>query len=271
LDVDRDYPRFGNWWVPYVETYLDGSDNVGIVKEWLYPPGKLLPEDGPSIQAWRVYRESATPLLSYEEKLKTGKVKVRKINMNLCNLLLVKEALSDYHKLVGETLSPLLKLMPDGQEDSHNAPSIFVFTVKDGIPTGSFIPRADMAPKATVFALLTESEYKRTLNRDYRHDSNAFTASQERWDWKTPLKGAFRPIDSIEATYNRLEELLSIQKMYDLMNPVDILKKTLSTTGPPRVGYPILVDRMLRQLRNTELRKHLFLLQEKIVPSLRVF
>jgi hypothetical protein len=271
IDIDSTYPQFESWWHPYVETFLDGSDNKEVVQEWFLPPGEPLPEDSPGVKLWQIYKESVKPLLSYEEKLKDGKVKVRNINMNLCNLLLVKEALSDYHKLIGETLSPLLKLMPDGQEDKHNAPSIFVFTVKDGIPTGSFIPRADMAPKQTVFALLTESEYKRTLNKDYRHDSNAFTASQERWDWKSPLKGAFRPISSIEATYNRLEELLSIQKMYDLMNPVDILKKTVSATGPPRVGYPVLVDRMLRQLRNTELRKHLFLLQEKIVPSLRVF
>jgi hypothetical protein len=269
------YPRYQDWWLGYCESYLDFPlrfDFSQLFADWTRPVGEALDPHGPSIQLWQTYKESALPLLSYDFTNIKGEKKKKKINLNFLNLPLVAAALSDYRELVSETLSPLLKALPEGASESHiAAPMIYVFTARNGQVTGSFIPRADRPSVNKVFALLTEAEYRKTLTKDYRHDGSQTTISSEVWNWSAPLRGAFVPPDSIDNTFRRLEDLLSIQKLYDMMEPVTILKKTLSEKPNPRVGFPVIINKMLSTLKNVELRKHLFLLQEKIVPSLRAF
>jgi hypothetical protein len=261
--------------VGYCEGYLDfplNFDFSQLFAEWTRSPEERLDPHGPSVALWQTYKESAIPLLSYDYTNAKGAVKKRDINLNFLNLPLVAAALSDYRELVGETLSPLLKALPEGASESHvAAPMIYVFTARNGQVTGSFIPRADRPSVNKVFALLTEAEYRKTLTKDYRHDGSQTHISTEVWNWTSPLRGAFTHPESIDNTFKRLEDLLSIQKLYDMMEPTTILKKTLSEKPNPRVGFPVIINKMLSTLKNVELRKHLFLLQEKIVPSLRVF
>jgi hypothetical protein len=257
--------RYTDWWIPFTDHYLSIDSSVppefvnsvdlkDIVSDWL--SGTRTRGKGEML-AWETYKESAVPLLSVEYKTSDGKTRKKNINLNFTNFPLVKQALEDYHLLVKETLSPLLKMAPPRKSREHDyVPSIFVFRVKNGVPQGSWIPRADAIPRGLVFALLTEGQYK----------GKAFDQS---WDWKEPLHPAVRAPNSLPDTFQRLEEMLSIQKLYDLMTPTDMLKKII-LPSPPTGGYSHFLTKMLSNAGSIGLKRHLFLIKEKIVPSLLV-
>jgi hypothetical protein len=257
--------RYTDWWIPFTDHYLSIDSSIPeefknsidleqINRDWLTG---IRTRGVGEMSAWEIYKESAKSLLSVEYKNSGGKLISKKINLNYTNFPLVQQALRDYHTLVRETLSPLLKLAPPRKSREHDyVPSIFVFRVKNGVPVGSWIPRADAVPRGLVFALLTEEQYK----------GKAF---DQKWNWRLPLHPAVRSPNSLPDTFQRLEELLSIQKLYDLMTPVDMLKKII-LPSPPHGGYSHFLTKMLSNAGSIGLKRHLFLIKEKIVPSLLV-
>ena len=144
---------------------------------------------------------------------------------------------------------------------SDYVPDIFVFSVPKGEtqPRGSWIPRADAIPRGKVFALLTEDEHK-------------FKAFDQDWDTLKPLVPCIRDPISLPVTFQRLEELVFIQKIYTRLKPEDLLRRFEYDSKPSfqkkiRLQNKFLTS-LLLSLRKSGLKSHLFKQREEIVPCL---
>jgi len=282
-------PKFFEWYAPFVEDYLvktpfteelpdlvsletSGEGRLthianpaqayfwdpdkDITEGWISPKYPLS-KDSPEKLAWLAYRESALPLLHFEEKGKT-----RTINVNLLNYILVREALSDYLVTLKETISPLLKMPAKRKAREHDyIPDIFVFSVPKGEsqPRGSWIPRADAIPRGKVFALLTDSEHK-------------MKAFDQDWDQQSPLVPCVRDPISLPVTFERLENLVFIQRIYTRLKPEDLLRRFEYDSKPTSQNKIRLQNKFLTSLlvslRKSGLKSHLFKVREEIVPCL---
>jgi hypothetical protein len=253
-----DYPRYSSWWVPYCTWYLDRSSMVPekyrdesidldvINQDWLRPLGSSLNPEGGEHQAWQVYKESALPLLSVAHIVK-GKEKKKKIQLDFTNLPLVAEALKDYYAIIKRTISPLLQAAPP------NAVSMDFGNVSNTLSfiAGHYGSHPGMDSPG-VFCLRTQEEISVGQSLD--------------WDWEEPLYETKGDPETLEITLLRLIDLLSIQKLYDNMNPTDMLKRIL-LAPQAFTGYSTFLSKLILRCDSIGLRRHLLLIKRKILPA----
>lgn len=221
--------------------------------------------------------------------------RIRTLRVLSFNFPVVREAIKDYISQIQQLITPLMKprLSPHADVEYRSAlrlamglqlPFDLAMAAMDQeeerkpkIPTESqrlfhhsqrLAYTVDKSFKNRgIFALLTNAEMNSVTRNKLRFRKEKI--DYQPWDGLVGLESTtVNDVHSLSHTYTRLEMLLTLQKVYSRLKPVQLLERGLSVTRKAGFsGFMRSIINIIKQTHN-QLPSHYFVKREEIIPIL---